>query len=762
MVSMKRCHAFICLGVALCATVACALTLDPEPKAAQKPYTPADGQGVDVNPPPFIWVPDSSKATYGLQLSRSRDFGEPTTFSDLDLNVFVPRKPIEAGQWFWRYGVKTEDGMRWGKARPFTVPEGTREFAFPDCDKALAGVPTAHPRLFFPGKRLSEVRAFASGPLKSQVVSLRRSCDRVIGKDIVAEPPRPKTGPERVVVMRTTRPPMDDMERCALAYVLTGERKYGDEAKRRLLYFFGWDPKGSTCLWSYDEPAMWVMMRGIRAYDWTYDLFSHEERVKIEPAMRERARQFYVHLHDKRRFHTNPYESHAGRMPGFLGEACLCFAHEWPEAREWFEYANLLYYTSYPAWGGDDGGWQEGPMYWGAYMRFALHYVAALREATGIDLMRKPFFRNTPYYALYTATPYHQFSPFGDGQNSGPRGLGTVMHAFAGLSSNPHFLWHAQATGRKPGGDVLSLATYDPGLEPQSPAELPGARHFAGAGLAAFHTALGDKENDISLVFRSSPYGSVSHGHADQNAFVIEAFGRGLALATGFYPWYGSPHHSGWTRATKSVNSVLVNGEGQVRRSWDAKGRITGFSTDEQVDYVEGDAGAAYGGKLKRFRRRILHVKPGIFVVYDELAAAKPAAFQWLLHAVNRPRVDKGKMTVRNPPAVMDVHMLAPAGITPSLSDEYDPEPEVSPKRKPNYPKTWHATFDSGKPETRTAFVAVLDVHRDDGPSGLENVSAADVAGGAGAVLQFRDGRELEVRFLPPGNPGGPFQIHEP
>ncbi len=757
---MNRSFVPLCLGVALCATVVGALTLDPEPKARQKPYSPAGGQVVEINPPPFIWVPSSGKATYGLQLSRAKDFRGATTHADMRLNVFVPRRPLEAGKWFWRYGVKTGDGMRWGKARLFTVPEDAREFPFPDCDAALARVPKKHPRLFFPGKRLAEVRALAAGPLASQVAGLRGRCDRVIGKEIVAEPPKPKTGPERVVVMRTTRPPMDDMERCAMAYLLTGERKYGEEAKRRLQHFFSWDPKGSTCLWSYDEPPMWMMMRGTRAYDWTHDLFSDAERAKIEPVMKERTRQFYVHLHDKRRFHTNPYESHAGRMPGFLGEACLCFAHEWPEAREWFKYANLLYCTSYPAWGGDDGGWQEGPMYWSAYMGFALHYVAALREATGIDLMCKPFFRNTPYYALYTATPYHQFAPFGDGQHGSPRGLGTVMHAFAGLTGDPCLLWHAQATGREPGGDVLSLATYDPKLEPRSPADLPGARHFPGAGLVAFHTALGDKDNDISLVFRSSPFGSVSHGHADQNAFVIEAFGRGLALATGFYPWYSSPHHHNWTRATKSVNSVLVNGEGQVRRSWEAKGRITGFSTDDRFDYVEGEAGAAYGGKLKSFRRRILHVKPGVFVIHDELEAAKPAAFQWLLHTVNKPRVGDGKMTVRNAPAVMDVHMLTPTGLTPSLSDKYDPEPEVSPKRKPNYPDTWHATFDSGKPATKATFLAVLDVYRDEGKSRLASVAATGEPGGT--LLRFRSGREIEVRFPPPGNPGAPFQVREP
>ena len=87
---------------------------------------------------------------------------------------------------------------------------------------------------------------------------------------------------------------------------------------------------------------MWVIMRGVRAYDWSYGLFSPGEREEVEACMRIRATQFYEHLRNRRRFHTNPYESHAVRTLGFLGEACLEFAHEWPEAREWLDYVLTL------------------------------------------------------------------------------------------------------------------------------------------------------------------------------------------------------------------------------------------------------------------------------------------------------------------------------------------------------------------------------------------------------------------------------------
>ena len=723
--------------------------LDAAPADAQKPYSPAIGQQVAVTPPPFIWVPTGRKATYALQVSTSKDFppDRTRTYRKITTSVYVPSQPLPAGTWFWRYGVETGEGTVFGKARPFTVGEHARKFPFPDFKDLVGRVPKQHPRVLFPGKHLQRIREAARGELKGDVDRFVASCRRMIGRELVAEPPRPRSGSERVTVMRTTRPPMDRMEQCALAYLLTGDKPLGLEAKRRILHFFSWDPKGPTGLWGYDEPAMWMMMRGLRAYDWTHEMFTPAERAKVEPVMKERARQFYVHLKEKRRFETNPYESHAGRMPGFLGETALCFAHEWPEARGWLEYATLLYMTSYPAWGGDDGGWQEGPGYWSAYMNFALHYVVALRNATGVDLMNKPFFRNTPYYALYTATPYHEHRPFGDGAWSSPAGLGSVLYAFSSLLDDPYLRWYHQASGRSRGRDLLTLMTYAPDVKPKVPRDLPQARVFPAVGLAAMHTALGEKDNDITLLFRSSPFGSVSHGHADQNAFVVEAFGRGLAVATGFYPWYGSPHHHKWTRDTQAVCSVLVDGKGQVVRSWRARGRIVAFENAKGYDYVAGEAADAYGGRLKRFRRHIVHVRPGVFVIYDDLVAARPSTFQWLLHAHDRIGVEGHILRVRRDPAAMNVHMLLPRQSTVSQTGKYAPEPESHKNKPRDYENTWHLAISTKQPGSAGRFLNVLVVGRKGVEGPVSKVSLVESTGELGVEMTRRDGKVNTVLF---------------
>jgi len=714
-------------------------------------YSPLDGQTVEVTPPAFIWKPVQSAISYTVQISNSKEFPEETTrtYKQLNLSVFVPKETLSPGQWFWRVGVRSKNGIIFGKIRSFKVTASARQFPFPDWDKVIAKIPRTRPRLFFPGKNLDQYRQWALNRLKPVMEDLSSSCLKEVNRELVPEPgKRPKKlefGPWALEVMRTTRSPMDVMENCALAYLLMGDRQLGQEARRRLLHFFSWDPEGPTGFFSYDEPAMWMMMRGIRAYDWTYDLYSQEEHARIETAMKARAKQFLKRLHQLP-FESNPYNSHAGRLPGFLGECALSFIHEWPEAREWLEYVTLLYYTSFPAWGGNDGGWHEGPHYWNAYMKFALHFIIALHEATGIDLMTKPFFRNTPYFALYTATPYHQNIPFGDGQTGNPSKLGPLMYAFSTLLDNPYFRWYSKSLDVCEGTDLLTLTTFNPFLEAISPINLPQARQFPSVGIVSFHTALGDKEKDISFLMRSSPYGSVSHGHADQNAFVVEAFGRGLAIATGYYPWYNSPHHDQWTRATRSVNSILVNGQGQRQRSWEACGQINAFISTENYDYAEAEAAPAYMGLLKRFRRHVLHVRPGIFVIFDDLKAPQPARYQWLLHAYHNFKIGENKrlIKVQNLPAKMEIHMLLPRQLEISQTNKYTPEPELEPDTWDN---TWHLVAEPLGRSSVIQFLTVLSVYRQEEESNKPLVELLQKKDSIGVRLTIPNGDQNIVIF---------------
>ena len=80
------------------------------------------------------------------------------------------------------------------------------------------------------------------------------------------------------------------------------------------------------------------------------------------------------------------------------------------------------------------------------------------------------------------------------------------------------------------------------------------------------HSCLTNAAEDVAFYFRSSPYGSVSHGHQDQNAFALAAYGEPLAIPSGYYNFWGSLHHFGWTQQTKAKCAITFDGgKGQPR-----------------------------------------------------------------------------------------------------------------------------------------------------------------------------------------------------
>jgi len=708
--------------------------LNRAPRSDEKPFAPAEGSVARVNPPAFVWLPVADKLLgrsaskpaddagkpprYVLALSRAADFaaGPGTTQIDAPISVHIPTRALEPGKWFWRPGARTAGGeIVWGRPRNFEIAADAKVWPLPDIKRLVAAVPKRHPRLFFPGDGLQKTRTEWPKAEDGEYRYVLRGADAALGKPLYAEPPMLSgKGPERgrlyAEIIRSSRPPMDAMERCALAYVISGQQRYGEEAKRLLLHFFAWNPEGSTSLFHNDEPAMWMMQRGTRAYDWTYDLFTPEERARIEPAMKARALQFLKRISGKP-FESRPYESHVARDVGFLGETALCFIHEWPEAAGWLEYVCKIYWSVYPAWAQEDGGWQEGPSYWSAYQNFALHFATALKLATGAELIEKPFFRNTPYYKLYTNPPYARLSPFGDNQHSPPGGgAGQLLYAFSSLTRDPYLRWYPAQQGSGAGSQPMGVALYDASLTPRPPADLPQAHSFPGAGLVAMHDDLCDPRRSAYLVLRSSPFGSVSHGHADQNAFAIEAFGEALAIASGYYPWYGSWHHDGWTRQTKAVNSITFDGgQGQVGRSFDARGQISRFHTGTRFDYAVGDASAAYGGKLSRFVRQVVHIRPATFVIVDDVAAPQPLAWEWNLHALDKMelRPDKQEALLRRGEARLLASFATPVGLTLNQTDQFTPPPEN------NSPNQWHLVAAVKEKSTQARFVVVLRAYRE-------------------------------------------------
>jgi len=289
-----------------------------------------------------------------------------------------------------------------------------------------------------------------------------------------------------------------------------------------------------------------------------------------------------------------------------------------------------------------------------------------------------------------------------------------LMSIFAVQAQNPYWQWYVEAHG----GARMGRTYVDfvrgtlPRVEAKPPTDLPDSRLFEGTGLAMLHTDLTDARNDVFIEFKSSPFGGHSHGYDAQNSFVLYAYSEPLLIRSGQRDIYGSDHHKNWMWETKSVNSILVNGEGQKPlRSQDAQGKIVDFHTSKSYDYVAGEAVQAYSGRLDRFTRSILFIKPvgarhavPVLVIFDRLEAPEPSTFQWLMHSPTEMEVNgQQDITVENGDAGCKVTFLTPDNLQITQTDKFDPPPRPRIKLK-----QWHLQAGTPNMQEHCQFVTVM------------------------------------------------------
>jgi len=562
------------------------------------------------------------------------------------------------------------------------------------------------------------------------------------------------------------------LARTALVYKITGDPRYLQGARRWMLALASWDPRGCTShkvrqpngSQGNDEASMPILDRMALAWDWVGDQLTAEEKAKVLSVMTERGNQV-LELLQKIDFLTHPYSNHEGRVLAFLGNAGLSFLGDIPDAEKWLDYVLRCYLTSYPGWGGDEGGWAQGLSYWSGYVNYHTAFADALRAVTDVDLFRRPFYRNTGYLAVYCIPPYAQRGAFGDGSERGPGGgHRRLVERFSDAFDDPVLRWYAQSIpvrsaptqgGRGEFGieSVGSVLRMRPGGEgerkTEPPAKLDGSRFFTDIGWAAMHSALGDATEDVWVLFKSSRFGSFSHSHADQNTFQLNAYGRALLIDSGYYPWYGSPHDSLWTRQTRAHNGVLVNGRGQPIHTWAAGGRIEDYQRQGIVTVVRGQTGPAYNfpqtpgilrqwqkslkepvppmsPEVKSFERTLAFVasktRP-VLVVHDSLATDAPTTFDWLLHALNRMETDgrTGSILVSDGDARLAIRLVSTKPVGFAQTDKFNVAPEfehsascaASPKDcAKHFPNQWHLAAHTQAPADEIKFAAIMVPYR--------------------------------------------------
>lgn len=721
-------------------------------------YLPADGAEAGTNPPALAWLPEPYADAYAVQFARDEGFESGVvTIRRTPYVLYTHTATLPSGTWWWRYACLDAQGNQseWSQARRFRIAEDAQPFPRPSEELVRERVPKSHPRLMLRPEEVEMFRQARLGPEKTRWEKLVKSAEEYLKEPLMDEP-LPWTGGEWNAAewrrsFRDTISAAEKAETLAFCYLLSGDKRYGEGARRWLLHFASWNPAGTTSMDVNDESGMPILYLTARAYDWAYDALSEEDRQTIRKAARFRGEEAYDWLHDMP-FEQKAYNSHGGRMWHFLGEAAIAYYGEVPEAAQWLDYALSIFWGWYPSFGDEDGGWAQGYAYWSSYVNRSTWWLDALRASLRIDGTEKPFYRNVGNFPMYVAPPNGSLTGFGDYAEAEPSLNAAVpVSYFARMRGVPEWQWFAEAWGKGDGeagpiGFLRAARPDPPKVTARPPTDWPQAKWFRGAGWVSLHSGMMNPDENVQVMMRAAPLGNISHSHADQNAIVLGAFGSPLLVNTGIRPWYGSPFCIQWYWTTKAHNALEIDGRGQPKTG-EATGEVVAFQPGEAYDYVVGDATPGYGANVERYRRHLLFLKPDVLILVDEVRAREPASLKFWLHGRAPFSVDPsgGRIALTFGKASLSGFLLSPGGVRTVQTDKYPIPPEVGQTRP-----EWHLSSETTEKRTNARFIAVLGVGKAGEKIPLDSVE--DVSGKGNIAIQFRhEGKRVSVSIDPAG-----------
>ena len=392
----------------------------------------------------------------------------------------------------------------------------------------------------------------------------------------------------------------------------------------------------------------------------------------------------------------------------FVG-AMLIVRGDMPEMNPWLRATLPIYVASTSPWGGDDGGFANGTTYaeWDAGESLVMWDL--IERVRGVPFYKKPWLTEFARFIAYALPPGVAAGVFGDGAElNRHEDWARFGKAIMNRSDTTLSRWYAK---QQSGADYARLHIL---LSPREyassvglPTSQPNGAYFPAVGWSAMHSALSDRLR-TSVYFKSSPFGSVNHSHADQNSFIMYSKGKVLAMDSGVYDYYNSAHWRSYYKQTRAHNAITFdNGAGHSLGPTGlgehaAGGKLTRFQQSVACDITSGDATAAYGGKLARAKRTLVFIRPATLVTVDQLASTTARRFEYNLHTAAVLDGNSGEARASLGPAELCSTVASPDAIVKSVALGYYPAPTV-----PTSPHYWNK-FAYYAPKTKGLIVAVL------------------------------------------------------
>lgn len=719
-------------------------TLDRvHPNERDQPY-PREEHELFVNPAPLI-VPKSVRGTdefLEFELSQDNSFPETGTYRSgkLNWNLYNVHEELTAGDWYWRFrkvNAKGNAGI-WSEIYKFTVTGKEPVFVTPKFEVLKQNIPTGYPRI---------------------------NC--FLEEDIKRVSPISDTHPEYGDLINRTKNMlalilpanphdynMEDLANNTRNYLytswkLTQEQKYYDKILElgRVLINYGITDEQLKSYANFEAGGIVDVVS--LCYDVCQESLTGDEKTKAEDLILKIVNYYYRSYIG--RIENHIFENHTWQIVlRNMTQGALVICQKYPEAMNALEYFYELWTGRAPASGFNrDGAWQNGISYFGTNC-YTLYWMPMLfSHLTGTNFLEHPWYKNVGKAVAYSWLPESGNCSFGDGTEKWMTEPGRVQVGFmdflARETGDSYAAWYVKkcAAILKTNLDLRLYRIAQGDVDYTAP-EL-GENDFEnfvwhkdiGEGVA--HSNMLDINSNLSLAFRSSPFGSGSHTLADQNSFKLLYKGRSVYINAGYYQNFSDKHNLLQYRHTRGHNTIMINNIGQPFTTR-AYGNLCRGLNGDNIAYFLGDASNAYCGTseywqgsfdaagisqtpeygfgntpLNNYKRHIFMLRPNKVVIYDDLGADEAATWQWLLHSPVEFHIAGNKATTSystdrgNFTSVAQIY----SEHTPQITATDDWFPGGEPDKPANVAKQWHLTANFG-PSITNRILTIIQV-TDDG-----------------------------------------------
>lgn len=483
------------------------------------------------------------------------------------------------------------------------------------------------------------------------------------------------------------------LEYPALAYQMTGDKKYSDKIREVLgktAKVKSWadaEMMARTPSWRSELQMAHRAFQLALAYDAVYADMSPAERsevarglyrLAVEPLLGDWINE-PTRIHSLNSMGHNWWTSCVG-MGALLG---LAISNEVPEAAagaeaavealpEWFDFAGDVIQRK-PRTFDRDGGMYESINYASFGITEALLLrMAWLNSHPGVKLEDIPQMELIAPFFCHVAYPrtgmLHSIN-FGDSHKN-VTGEGSMLLAYAMGAENPDVLWYlAQLEpGQHREGFPLHFPMgflYTP-RDRKAPATpgLPQSHLWTDFGWATMRDSW---EPDATMLAVKSG-ATWNHSHADANSLILFHKGVDIIKDAGNCS-YGKPEYRKYFFQSEAHNVVRFDGEGQPTfqqyHGTMLPGSVSGLVDGGNIKYVLADGTGPMSHALNRNFRHFLWIDDVIYVV-DDLGSHKPGHFEWLWHPGGEVKKKGFDLHVTNGESSVAIRPLYPAPLAPS------------------------------------------------------------------------------------------------